>query len=185
MRVASGTPTLESPTRLTVPERQELGRLARTRLPRSSLANYAPARDRPDPLALLESQAATRVAELVPIRYGRMLASPFSFYRGAALIMASDLATEPHTELQVQLCGDAHLSNFGLFASPERNLVFDIDDFDETLPGPSEIGCRAGSSPVSAVPGPTRLRAPRHPNMQYRPTPRAIAGGWVRLRSDA
>ena len=138
MRVASGTPTLESPTRLTVPERQELGRSARTRLPRSSLANYAPARDRPDPLALLESQAATRVAELVPIRYGRMLASPFSFYRGAALIMASDLATEPHTELQVQLCGDAHLSNFGLFASPERNLVFDIDDFDETLPGPWE-----------------------------------------------
>ena len=95
MRLASGTPTLESSTRLTVPERQELGRLARTRLPRSSLANYAPARDRPDPLALLESQAATRVAELVPIRYGRMMASPFSFYRGAALIMASDLATGP------------------------------------------------------------------------------------------
>ena len=84
---------------------------------------------------MLQTQAAVRVAELVPVRYGRMLASPFSFYRGAAMIMASHLAPGAHTGQQVQLCGDAHLSNFGLFASPERNLVFDVNDFDETLPG--------------------------------------------------
>jgi len=124
--------------RLTVAERQELGRSARTRLPRSALADYVVAQDRPDPVVLLETQATTRVPELVPIRYGRMLASPLSFYRGAAMIMASDLATGPHTGQQVQLCGDAHLSNFGHFASPERNLVFDLNDFDETLPGPWE-----------------------------------------------
>jgi uncharacterized protein (DUF2252 family) len=128
----------EAAARLTVAERQELGRSKRDVLPRSSLGEYAPAADRPDPVALLESQATSRIAELVPIRYGRMLASPFAFYRGAALIMASDLATSPHTSLEAQLCGDAHLSNFGLFASPERSLVFDINDFDETLPGPWE-----------------------------------------------
>ena len=89
-------------------------------------------------MALLESQAESRVHELVPIRYGRMLVSPFTFYRGAALIMASDLATTPRSGLQVQACGDAHLSNFGVFASAERNLVFDVNDFDETLPGPWE-----------------------------------------------
>jgi len=124
------------PTRLTVAERQELGRSARQPLPRSSLAEYVAAHDRPDPVLLLHRQAATRVAELVPIRYGRMLASLFSFYRGAAMIMVFDLAAAPNTGQQVQLCGDAHLSNFGLFASPERNPVFDVDDFDETLPGP-------------------------------------------------
>ena len=128
----------EAAARLTVAERQELGRSKRTALPRSSLGDYAPAADRPDPVALLESQAMSRIAELVPIRYGRMLASPFAFFRGAALIMASDMATSPHTSLEAQLCGDAHLSNFGLFASPERSLVFDINDFDETLPGPWE-----------------------------------------------
>jgi uncharacterized protein (DUF2252 family) len=128
----------EAAARLTVAERQELGRSKRDALPRSSLGDYAPAADRPDPVALLESQATSRIAELAPIRYGRMLASPFAFYRGAALIMASDLATSPHTSLEAQLCGDAHLSNFGLFASPERSLVFDINDFDETLPGPWE-----------------------------------------------
>ena len=128
----------EAAARLTVAERQELGRSKRDVLPRSSLGEYAPATDRPDPVGLLESQATSRIAELVPIRYGRMLASPFAFYRGAALIMASDLATSPHTSLEAQLCGDAHLSNFGLFASPERSLVFDINDFDETLPGPWE-----------------------------------------------
>ena len=97
----------------------------------------APA-DRPDPVALLEEQGKTRLPELLPIRYGRMLASPFAFYRGAAAIMASDLATLPNTGLIVQLCGDAHLANFGGFASPERDLVLDINDFDETLPGPWE-----------------------------------------------
>jgi uncharacterized protein (DUF2252 family) len=93
---------------------------------------------RPDPIALLEEQAKTRVPELVPIRYGRMLVSPFTFYRGAALIMAADLAATPRSGLTAQLCGDAHLSNFGVFASPERQLMFDINDFDETLPGPWE-----------------------------------------------
>ena len=93
---------------------------------------------RRDPVALLEEQAVTRVPELVPIRYGRMLASPFAFYRGGALIMAADLARTPNSGLRVQLCGDAHLSNFGMFGSPERTLVFDINDFDETAPGPWE-----------------------------------------------
>jgi hypothetical protein len=119
-------------------ERTERGRAARREVPRSSLAAFEPATDRPDPVALLESQAETRVPELVPIRYGRMLVSPFAFYRGAALIMAADLAARPHTGLEAQLCGDAHMSNFGVFASPERRLVFDLNDFDETLPGPWE-----------------------------------------------
>jgi uncharacterized protein (DUF2252 family) len=105
---------------------------------RSSHGAFQPSAGRPDPVELLESQAQLRVPELVPIRYGRMLASPFTFYRGAALIMASDLAGTPASGLSVQCCGDAHLSNFGLFASPERRLVFDINDFDETLPGPWE-----------------------------------------------
>ena len=104
-------------------------------MPRSSHATFEPSPDRPDPIALLERQAKTRVPELVPIRYGRMLVSPFTFYRGAAMIMAGDLATTPRSGLTVQCCGDAHLSNFGVFASPERRLVFDLNDFDETLPG--------------------------------------------------
>ncbi len=119
-------------------ERVARGRAARKLVPRSSHGVYEPAADRADPVELLERQAATRVPELVPIRYGRMLVSPFTFYRGAALIMAGDLAGTPRTELAVQCCGDAHLSNFGVFASPERQLVFDINDFDETLPGPWE-----------------------------------------------
>ena len=93
---------------------------------------------RADPVSLLEQQASTRVPELVPIRYGRMLVSPFAFYRGAALVMAADLAGAPDTGLRTQLCGDAHMSNFGVFGTPERNLVFDVNDFDETLPGPFE-----------------------------------------------
>jgi uncharacterized protein (DUF2252 family) len=119
-------------------ERAANGREARSRAPRSSHAAFAPAPDRPDPVALLERQAATRVPELVPIRHGRMLASPFAFFRGSALVMATDLAEAPRTGLTVQLCGDAHLSNFGAFATPERRLVFDVNDFDETLPGPFE-----------------------------------------------
>ena len=98
----------------------------------------APRAERIDPIALLEEQAADRVSELVPIRYGRMSASPFAFYRGAAYVMASDLAGTPQTGLRVQLCGDAHLANFGGFASAERQLLFDLVDFDETLPGPWE-----------------------------------------------
>jgi uncharacterized protein (DUF2252 family) len=114
------------------------GKEARSRVPRNSHAAFAPGPDRPDPVALLQEQAKTRVQELVPIRYGRMLVSPFTFFRGAALIMASDLSTTPSSGLTAQLCGDAHLSNFGVFASPERQLVFDCNDFDETHPGPWE-----------------------------------------------
>jgi hypothetical protein len=118
-------------------ERAELGAAARARTSHESHAEFSPVPDR-DPLALLESQAAARVPELVPIRYGRMMASPFAFYRGAALVMAHDLATTPSSGLQVQVCGDAHLNNFGIFGSPERRLIFDINDFDETCPGPWE-----------------------------------------------
>ena len=122
-----------------VEERRERGRQARTDLPRSSHGDWAPAADRPDPIGILEAQAETRVPELVPIRYGRMMVSPFAFYRGAAAVMAADLAGTPMTGIHVQLCGDAHMSNFGGFASPERTLVFDLNDFDETLPGPWEL----------------------------------------------
>jgi uncharacterized protein (DUF2252 family) len=124
--------------RLTVDERVARGKAARRTVPRSSHAEFAVAVDRPDPVALLEQQAVTRVPELVPIRYGRMLVSPFTFYRGAALIMAADLATTPHSGIVTQLCGDAHLMNFGVFATPERRLTFGINDFDETHPGPWE-----------------------------------------------
>jgi uncharacterized protein (DUF2252 family) len=123
---------------LSVEERTARGKAARQEVPRSSHAVLASASGRPDPVELLESQAAPRVPELVPIRYGRMLVSPFTFYRGAALIMASDLAGTARSGLNVQLCGDAHLMNFGAFGSPERRMVFDINDFDETYPGPFE-----------------------------------------------
>ncbi|KDN82057.1 DUF2252 domain-containing protein [Kitasatospora cheerisanensis] len=123
---------------LTAAERAELGRAARKRAPRSTAGHWRPAADRPDPLAVLREQAADRVPELVPIRTGRMAASPFAFLRGAAAVMAGDLATAPASGLTVQLCGDAHLVNFGLYASPERTLLFDLNDFDETLPGPFE-----------------------------------------------
>jgi uncharacterized protein (DUF2252 family) len=123
---------------LSVAERVTRGKIARAEVPRSNHAVYQPASDRANPIELLEAQAQTRVPELVPIRYGRMLVSPFTFYRGAAKIMASDLATTPSSGIKVQCCGDAHLSNFGVFASPDRRLVFDINDFDETLPGPWE-----------------------------------------------
>jgi uncharacterized protein (DUF2252 family) len=125
-------------THLSVAERVARGKAARKECPRSSHAGFQPAHSRGDPVAVLEWQAETRVPELVPIRYGRMLVSPFTFYRGAAAIMAEDLATTPRSGLIVQSCGDAHLSNFGVFASPERRLVFDVNDFDETLPGPWE-----------------------------------------------
>ncbi len=125
-------------THLTVDERTELGRAARGEVPRSSHGTWEPRSDRRDPVDVLEEQATTRVPELVPLRYGRMLASPFTFYRGAAGIMAADLAGLPRTALHTQLCGDAHLSNFGTFAAPDRTLVFDVNDFDETLPGPFE-----------------------------------------------
>ena len=121
-----------------VEDRRSAGKAARTRTPLSSHEGWTPAGDRPDPVALLEEQNATREPDLVPVRHGRMMASPFTFYRGAAKIMAADLKDTPNAGLKVQLCGDAHLSNFGVFASPERTLVFDLNDFDETLPGPFE-----------------------------------------------
>ncbi|SDC65292.1 DUF2252 domain-containing protein [Streptomyces prasinopilosus] len=119
-------------------ERADRGRTARARAPRSGHGLFDPGPDRFDPVDVLTRQSAARVPELVPIRYGRMLESPFRFYRGAAAIMAADLAALPRTGLEVQLCGDAHLLNFRLLASPERHLVFDINDFDETFPGPFE-----------------------------------------------
>jgi len=123
---------------LSVAERVARGKAARKEVPRAGHALFEPLSTRSDPVELLERQARTRVPELVPIRYGRMLVSPFAFYRGAAMIMAHDLAATPRSGLTVQCCGDAHLSNFGVFASPERALVFDVNDFDETLPGPWE-----------------------------------------------
>ena len=119
-------------------ERAARGKAARADVPRSSHAEWQPAPGRRDPVAVLEDQARTRVPELVPIRYGRMLVTPFTFYRGAAALMAADLAASPRTGLHVQLCGDAHLSNFGAFAAPDRRLVFSLNDFDESLPGPFE-----------------------------------------------
>jgi uncharacterized protein (DUF2252 family) len=122
----------------TLDERRASGEEARARTPLSSHTNWKPAADRPDPVALLEEQNLTREPDLVPVRHGRMMVSPFTFYRGAAKIMAADLAETPVAGLEAQLCGDAHLSNFGAFASPERRLLFDLNDFDETLPGPLE-----------------------------------------------
>jgi uncharacterized protein (DUF2252 family) len=119
-------------------ERAEQGRAARANARRSAHAEWSPGGDREDPVAILERQAASRVPELVPIRYGRMSASPFAFFRGAAAVMAADLAGTPVSGLRVQACGDAHLSNFGAFAAPDRRLVFDLNDFDESLPGPWE-----------------------------------------------
>src|SRR6478672_9735502 len=120
-------------------ERAERGRRAREDTPLDSHAGWRPARDRADVVTLLDEQNRTRDKDLVPVRHGRMMASPFTFYRGAARVMAADLAATPTAGLDAQLCGDAHLSNFGAFASPERKLVFDVNDFDETLPGPFEF----------------------------------------------
>ncbi len=138
MATATRKKTQEAEQHLTRAERAARGKAVRAEVPRSSHGVFEPEPNRPDSIELLERQARSRVPELVPIRYGRMLTSPFAFYRGAALIMASDLAATPRSGLTVQCCGDAHLSNFGVFASPERRLVFDINDFDETLPGPWE-----------------------------------------------
>jgi uncharacterized protein (DUF2252 family) len=121
-----------------IEERRASGLTARERAPLPGHAAWRPAADRPDPIALIEEQDAARTPGLVPVRHGRMMVSPFTFYRGAAAIMAADLATTPVAGLEAQLCGDAHLSNFGAFASPERRLLFDLNDFDETLPGPFE-----------------------------------------------
>jgi uncharacterized protein (DUF2252 family) len=119
-------------------ERYAAGKALRARVPRNSHGEWAAASDRPDPISSLEEENRTRVPELVPIRFGRMSLSPFTFLRGSAGVMANDLAKTPVSGINAQLCGDAHMSNFGFFATPERNLVFDVNDFDETLPGPWE-----------------------------------------------
>ncbi len=124
--------------RPSVADRMATGKALRTRVPKASLAEYQPPAKRKDPVAILEAQAKTRLKQLIPVRYARMLASPFAFLRGTAAIMAQDLSASTVTGLQVQACGDMHVSNFGVFASAERNLVFGINDFDETIPGPWE-----------------------------------------------
>ena len=131
-------PKVSSGASLDYQLRHERGRAARRLVPRGSHAQWAPMPDRPDPVDLLEAQGRDRIPELMPIRYGRMMASPFAFLRGSAIVMAQDLASTPKSGIQAQLCGDAHLLNFGAYASPERSLLFDLNDFDETLPGPWE-----------------------------------------------
>ncbi len=126
------------PNTATRAERYAAGKALRSKAPRTSHGEWAAAADRPDPISLLEESNRTRVPELIPIRYGRMSLSPFAFLRGSAVVMSSDLAKTPVSGIKAQICGDAHLSNFGFFATPERNLAFDVNDFDETLPGPWE-----------------------------------------------
>ena len=130
--------TPSAPAHPSPEQRAARGKAARAEVPRSSHAEWQPAASGRDPVAVLEQQAVSRLPELVPVRYGRMLASPFAYFRGAAAVMAADLGEAPRSGIRTQLCGDAHLSNFGGFASPERDLVFDLNDFDETLPGPWE-----------------------------------------------
>ncbi|WP_418955519.1 DUF2252 domain-containing protein [Streptomyces tritici] len=145
-------------------ERAARGRAIRKRVPRSSHGNWIPASGRQDPIAVLEKQGVDRVPELLPLRYGRMAVSPFAFLRGAAAVMAGDLAVQRHTGLTVQLCGDAHLLNFGVYASPERTMLFDVNDFDETLPGPFEWDVKrlAASVAVAALQnGGTKAKAHR------------------------
>jgi len=157
------------------------GRDARAAAPRSSHADWEPAPDRPDPVQLLEQQARSRVPELVPIRHGRMLRSPFAFYRGAADVMAADLAPTPSSGIRVQLCGDAHLSNFGGFAAPDRRLVFGVNDFDETTPGPWEWDVKrlAASMAVAGreldLPEQVRRQMTGSTVRAYRKTMRALA----------
>jgi uncharacterized protein (DUF2252 family) len=162
-------------------ERAAAGKAARAEAPRSGHGDWVPAAERPDPVELLEGQATSRVGQLVPLRYGRMLASPFAFYRGAAAVMAADLAATPRSGFTVQLCGDAHLSNFGAFASPDRELVFDVNDFDETLPGPWEwdVMRLAASFAVagreSRFKGRERLQIVAAMSAEYRQTMRRLA----------
>jgi len=156
-------------------ERVARGKEARKRVPRSAHARFEPATDRRDPVALLAELDATRMADLVPIRWGRMLASPFAFYRGAALLMASDLSGAPESGLYGQVCGDAHVSNFGIFESPERRQVFDINDFDETLPGPWELDVKRLAASAEVLMRERGIEAPQRSA--------AIAGGVEAYRS--
>ena len=168
-----GGPAARKVAHLSVEERVARGKAARNEVPRSGHGRWVPPADRPDPIALLEEQAVSRVPELVPIRYGRMLVSPFTFYRGAALIMAADLAATPRSGLTVQLCGDAHLSNFGVFASPERQLMFDINDFDETHPRPVGVGRQTAG----------RELRDRRPQPRVRRRPNGARSCWPGSRS--
>ncbi|MER5514656.1 DUF2252 domain-containing protein [Streptomyces sp. NPDC002763] len=154
-------------------ERAARGKAARKRVPRSANASWLPAVDRRDPVAVLERQGRDRVPELLPIRYGRMAASPFAFLRGAAAVMAADLAAQPHTGLTVQLCGDAHLLNFGLYASPERTLVFDLNNFDETFPGPFEWDVKRLAVSVAVA-----ARENGHSEVRARAATRAAVAGY-------
>ncbi|MEN2416906.1 DUF2252 domain-containing protein [Streptomyces rimosus] len=169
-------------THLSPQERAARGRAARALVPRSRHAEFAPAADRPDPVAIVERQSASRLPELVPLRYGRMLESPFRFFRGAAAVMAGDLAGTPSTGLRAQLCGDAHLLNFRLLASPERHLIFDINDFDETLPGPWEWDVKRLSASLviagraNGFGGPERARVVRETVRAYREAMEGYAG---------
>jgi uncharacterized protein (DUF2252 family) len=168
--------------RLTPAERTARGKAARAEVPRDTHAVFDPPPDRPDPIRLLEEQGKARVPELVPVRWGRMMVSPFTFFRGAALPMASDLATTPVSGLAVQACGDAHLSNFGIFGSAERRLMFDVNDFDETLPGPWEWDVKrlAASLEVAArgngFPGKQRREIVAAAVARYRQAIRNFAG---------
>ncbi|MFJ7128796.1 DUF2252 domain-containing protein [Streptomyces sp. NPDC098101] len=163
-------------------ERAARGREARKRVSRSSHGRWIPSSQRPDPLGVLERQSRDRLPDLVPLRYGRMASSPFAFLRGAAAVMAADLGAQPDTGLTVQLCGDAHLLNFGVYASPERTLLFDVNDFDETLPGPFEWDVKrlAASVTVAALQnGATRTKARRAALVaveSYRTSMRRLAG---------
>ena len=165
----------EPPAPPTREQRVARGKAARAEVPRSSHAGWTAPADRPDPVQLLVEQGRTRVPELLPIRYGRMAASPFAFFRGAALPMASDLARLPRSGLTVQACGDAHLANFGVFASPERHLVFDINDFDETLPGPWEWDVKRLATSIEIA-----GRSNGYPPKSRRDAVRAAVGGYRR-----
>ena len=156
-RTSHAGPAVATDEQLSRADRVARGKDARAQAPLESHAEFTPDASR-DPVGLLLEQEKTRVPELVPIRHGRMLVSPFTFYRGAALPMAADLATTPTSGLRVQLCGDAHLSNFGAFASPSRRLVFDVNDFDETLPAPFEWDVKPDGQHRRGRPGQRVLR---------------------------
>ena len=184
MKVESGVASFRTSRelrRLSTAARAQRGRRARSQVPFSDHAAWASPANRVAPLDLLEEQALTRVAELVPIRYGRMLVSPFSYFRGAALPMAADLATTPVSGIDVQLCGDAHMSNFGVFGSPERHLIFDLNDFDETAPGPWEWDVKRLAASIeiagreNGYSEKIRRRLVRHAVRSYRETMQELA----------
>jgi uncharacterized protein (DUF2252 family) len=169
------------PSRLRPSESSDFGREARRRVPRSSHGEWTPAGDRPDPVDVLVRQAESRVQDLIPIRYGRMLASPFTFYRGAAAVMAADLAGTPDSGVVAQVCGDAHISNFGGFAAPDRQLLFGPNDFDETLPGPWEWDVKRMAASIEiagrdvGLPAPRRRRLVERAVREYREGARDFA----------